>query len=132
MEKTMNTPKMLLCAIVALCIGLGGGWLAKSYLDLRAENTQSLLELSRAHEAMRAGDAQRAILHATQAAVLDPKAYLTFLSLAEFYERIGRTDLALENYDQALRLSRAEGGGINEESRLLEKIQRLRRKADPR
>lgn len=75
---------------------------------------------------MRSGDVQRAIFHAAQAATLNPKAYLAFLTLAEFYERAGHQGLAIENYEEALRLLRAEGGGTTEESFLVKKMQQLK------
>lgn len=81
--------------VLALLVGLFGGWLGKAYVSSRVESARSLLELSQAHEVMRSGDIQRAIFHAAQAAALNPKAYLVFLSLAEFYERAGHQGLAV-------------------------------------
>jgi Tfp pilus assembly protein PilF len=75
---------------------------------------------------MRSRDVQKAIFYATQATLANPTNYLAQLSLAEMYEQAGHKQMALDSYEEALRLLHAEGGGQHEESTLQKKIEQLR------
>ena len=119
----IRTVAILLCALV---VGLVAGWFSKTYLDTRTDHALSLLALNQAHKATRSRDVQKAIFYATQATLANPSNYLAQLSLAEIYEQAGHKQMALDSYQEALRLLRAERGGQNEESNLQKKIEQLR------
>ena len=112
--------------VCALSLGLIGGWFGSDYLHRRAENIRALLELGQVNEAIKSGDTQLAILSAVRAATLNPENHLAFLSLAELYERIGHKTLAVSNYEEALRLLKANGGGSGEQTYIQRKLEQIK------
>lgn len=107
---------------VGIAVGtLLGVWFAKGSLS-----GQSLVYVDQGVRFSEAKDLPRAVAALNKAVVLDEKSFLARLALAEAYDKNGARELAIEEYQAALKLSENDGRFRNEPERIKRKIAELR------
>lgn len=112
----------VLTGAVGIAIGaFVGVWFAKGSLS-----GQSLVYVDQGVRFSEAKDLPRAVAAFNKAIVLDEKSFLARLALAEAYDKSGARELAIEEYQAALKLSEQDGRFQNEPERIKRKIAELR------
>ena len=91
-------------------LGLVSGLLFSSYRENQGSRVESLMLLGEANEALRKGDLDDATDFALRAATRNQKSFLAVLMVAELYDKRGANQMAIKYYQNALAISRAEGG----------------------
>ena len=104
--------KYLFCTLFFL-LGLMSGWLFNSYWENQASRGESLMLLGEANQALRKGDLDVATDFALRAATRNQNSFLAELMVAELYDKRGVNQMAIKYYQNALAISRAEGGVDN-------------------
>lgn len=118
--RTSNTV-LTIAVLLAFAVGALASWYGAKYITEKVTHAKASVTLMQAHEAARSHDLYAAIVRAAQATGLDPSDYVAHLTLAEYCERAGLTELAVESYKAALGLAQHQGHNT-ELSRIEKKI----------